>query len=141
MRALLFKALEFDWYGTQRPIDKVLYGMPARISLECAGKTETAWVMDEFLEDCGIWCNKCISPETICQWTGLRDSGHQRIFEWDIVEITLLETGAKEKHVVFYKDGAFFFGKDPILHYIGTMDYDFRVVGNSKTKEGIQDRR
>jgi hypothetical protein len=79
MRELLFKALELDYYGTGKPTDKILYGMPARITMTKPDNhtTETVWVMDQF-QDCGVWANQCISTESLCQFTGMMDSGGKK---------------------------------------------------------------
>jgi hypothetical protein len=86
-----------------------------------------------------------IDPETVGQWTGMYDKNGVKIFEGDVLEVTFLETEAKQKYVVLFKDGGFKASRItkkqcsplPDFFSLGREDgkHDIRVVGNVKTGE------
>ena len=71
-----------------------------------------------------------VIPETISQYTGLKDKNGKRIFEGDIVkgEDALLSDIEIFGYVCF-KDGSFVISDDLITHY-RWIDYEVEVIGN-----------
>lgn len=73
-----------------------------------------------------------VIPETISQYTGLKDKNGNKIFEGDIVERLWL--GEKHIYRIYYdNDIASFIGKDIYGLNFTTFDYDaceFEVIGN-----------
>lgn len=73
-----------------------------------------------------------VIPETVSQYTGLKDKNGNKIFEGDIVERLWL--GEKHIYRIYYdNDIASFIGKDIYGLNFTTFDYDaceFEVIGN-----------
>ena len=69
----------------------------------------------------------CVQPETIGQYTGLRDANGNRIFEGDI----LFDGYNEEKCLIEFADGGFDIVEDNIRwHCQDCSMSDFEIIGN-----------
>ena len=90
--------------------------------------------------DDGCWKNWVdVTPNTIGEYTGGKDTNGVRIFEGDIVRIhnTLIKPDKpfhKFEGVVDFKDSSFCIVREEITHY-RWMDYEIEVIGNIHEKE------
>lgn len=82
----------------------------------------------------GLFNSYAVQPDTIGQYTGLRDKSGTRIFEGDIVHFhDLIPSFFDEQReftgTVEYGDNSFIIVCDTSTHY-RWMDYEIEVIGN-----------
>lgn len=74
-----------------------------------------------------------VRPETVGQFTGLKDRANNEVYEGDIVQCFLNSEIVGEKDVVEFKDGGFDFRyrNMAISYWLSKNDaFDFEVIGN-----------
>ena len=124
MREILFRGKRIDngeW----------VYGWPfadtADCSLKKAGKCVcphdgSEYFIVEWVDDYHEYEERQVIPNTVCQYTGLKDKHGKRIFEGDILS---LRTG--RTYVVKFEDGAFILEDSAIPMRFANK---FEVIGN-----------
>ena len=115
MREIIFRGKDVagNWY----------YGLLAHI--------DDCWYISNAY---GIPTAYPVLPETIGQYTGVKDINDKKIFEGDIIK---WQYECREKYHVIFEDGHFIGVKE--YGFISLYDTDFEVIGNiHDNPEGVQ---
>ena len=124
MREIIFR-------GKRTDNGEWVYGWPfadtADCSLKKAGKCVcphdgSEYFIVEWVDDYHEYEERQVIPNTVCQYTGLKDKHGKRIFEGDILS---LRTG--RTYVVKFEDGAFILEDSAIPMRFANK---FEVIGN-----------
>lgn len=71
-----------------------------------------------------------VDPETVGQYTGIRDKNNKKIFEHDIVKAYDPLDEISFIGVVKYFDGSFYICDTDFCSYYRWIDYEVEVIGN-----------
>lgn len=88
----------------------------------------------QFYDEEDGWMNAMVRPETVGQFTGIKDGNGTEIFEGDIIEVTLRHNNAivsTYNAIVDQKEGAFGFkNKQGFCPFYGQIHENYKVIGN-----------
>ena len=127
MREIEFRAKAIRTY-------KWVYGVPVKVSINCDNEYVQIVKKIEYeteLEYSTFADGETIKPETIGQYTGLKDKNGTKIFGGDLLYYRNSnhdeEDGTME---VIFEDGAFMISGDILVPLHETYSWELEVVGN-----------